>query len=103
MVTKEQAVLAGATWGPVEFHRGVCVKHVGPRGGVRLSVETWRSNGRAKSWKTRPEAFRLPIKYGLYGYGAIDERNAGEYHLASECKPVEHRTAFADVALAAGR
>lgn len=25
-----------------------------------------RVNGRVKFWKTRPEDFRIPVKYGLY-------------------------------------
>lgn len=30
-----------------------------------------RTNGATKTWKTRPDHFRMPIKYGFKGYGAI--------------------------------
>ena len=48
----------------------------------RLSVrmETgnpWRArrNGKTQTWKTRPAAFRIPIKYGFKSYGNIDHNN----------------------------
>lgn len=91
MVTKQDAVLAGETWGPVEFHYGECREVSGPRGGVTRDSETWRSNGHCKTWKSRPTDFRLPIKYGLYGYGYIDQSNAKDWHLASECVPVAYK------------
>lgn len=30
-----------------------------------------RRNGRTKTWKTRPDDFRIPIKIGFRTYGAI--------------------------------
>jgi len=71
MVTKEQAIDAGET--RVYFHFRTDCKH------------KWRSNGKCKTWKTRPNAFRLPIKFGLYGHGYVEESNAEFFHLASEC------------------
>ena len=38
-----------------------------------------RSNGKCKTWKTRPAEFRLPVKHGLYDYFYIDQDNAGEW------------------------
>lgn len=37
----------------------------------------WRArrNGRTQTWKTRPSHFRIPIKFGLRGYDAIDHDN----------------------------
>jgi hypothetical protein len=35
-----------------------------------------RSNGRCKTWKTRPEDFRLPVKYGLRQCFCITPSNA---------------------------
>ena len=29
------------------------------------SPQRWRVNGKLKTWKTEPNRFRLPIKYGL--------------------------------------
>lgn len=37
---------------------------------------TWRRNGATKTWKTRPGEFRIPVKFGLYGYGYITHTNA---------------------------
>lgn len=85
MITKDQAIATTAQWGHTEFHYGDCQRLVGPRGGVTVKIETWRTNGACKTWKTRPAEFSLPIKYGLRDYSYITERNAGEFHLASDC------------------
>lgn len=34
-----------------------------------------RRNGRTQTWKTRPDEFRIPIKYGFRGTGAIDHNS----------------------------
>lgn len=70
MVTKEQAINGGV------FHFGVCSEK---------RQERWRSNGACKVWKTRPEEFRLPIKFGIRNYGYLTEMNAHEFHTESEC------------------
>jgi hypothetical protein len=38
-----------------------------------------RANGRCKVWKTRPEDFRLPVKYGLKQCFYLTPRNAEEW------------------------
>jgi hypothetical protein len=87
MVTKEQAVSAHHRQ---EFHCGTCTRTIGPKGGEKLWTEVWRVNGTCKVWKTRPEAFSLPIKYGFKGpYGYITEQNAAEFHAAEDCTPVD--------------
>jgi hypothetical protein len=82
MVTKEQA-LTGR-----EFHWvavGECKRTVGPRGGITERITKVRANGKCKTWKKDPSRFRLPIMYGMYDYGYIEEWNADCFHLASEC------------------
>ena len=41
----------------------------------------WRRNGATKIWKTRPDEFRIPVKYGLYQYGYIDQDNADQFQV----------------------
>ena len=36
-------------------------------------------NGQCKTWKTRPDEFRLPVKHGLYDCFYITESNAAEW------------------------
>lgn len=38
-----------------------------------------RRNGKTQTWKTRPGHFRIPVKYGLYGYTEITHENAAEW------------------------
>ena len=38
-----------------------------------------RFSGKMKTWKTRPDEFRIPWKFGLYDNGAITHRNAHEW------------------------
>jgi len=52
-----------------------------------------RSNGKCKTWKTRPSHFRVPIKHGLYEYGYIDHNSAHNWliydpTMTSESPPV---------------
>jgi hypothetical protein len=82
MITKLHAMnLAVGT----ELHYGTCQKHVGVRGGVKLNITRVRVSGQCKTWKTRPNEFRLPIKYGLYDSWAIDQYNGVNFHLPSDC------------------
>lgn len=79
MVTLEQALTAR------DFHENGCTRHVGPRGGVKETVRSWRRNGATQTWKTRPGEFRVPIKWGLKTYGQLWHYNASEWHTAEEC------------------
>lgn len=63
MVTKEQAM--NARWRD-EFEHTI------------LKVRC-RVNGACKTWKTRPNEYRLPVKYGLRDCFYIDESNASEW------------------------
>lgn len=69
-VTKEDCIKGGV------FHHGDCT----PKKAYR-----WRSNGACKTWVTRPDEFRLPIKFGLRSYDYITERNASMFHRAEDC------------------
>lgn len=35
----------------------------------------WCISGKIKTWKTRPDEFRLPLEYGLYDYGELTQEN----------------------------
>src|SRR5690349_3563608 len=74
MITRQQALTAPA------FHED----HE-PAG----KIITWRRNGATKTWVTRPAEFRVPVKYGLRGYGYITELTASGYHTEDEC-PTRH-------------
>ncbi len=88
MITKEQAVALGSGQLRDEIHCEVvrtCTKTVGPRGGINIRIVRVRPSGRCQTWKTRPDEFRLPVKYGLYESGEITQRNNDSFHLASDC------------------
>ena len=40
-----------------------------------------RVNGKCKTWKTRPGEFSIPVKYGLYDYDYINERNCQNWEV----------------------
>jgi hypothetical protein len=69
IMTKEQAINARYRQ---EFH------HVNRTNADGTPVRC-RVNGKCKTWKTRPDEFRLPVKYGLYQYFYIDQHNADEW------------------------
>jgi hypothetical protein len=39
---------------------------------TRGNAQTLRRNGMTKRWKRDPERFRIPVKHGFRGTGAID-------------------------------
>lgn len=56
----------------------------GPKKAI-TTIERWRANGKVKTWKTRPEEFRLPIKYGMRDYSEITHLNGDEFHHEADC------------------
>lgn len=40
-----------------------------------------RRNGKTRTWKTRPDDFHIPVKFGLRGYGIVDNMNKDGDHL----------------------
>ena len=62
-----------------------CERIVGPRGGVRVTILTARRNGKTQTWRTRPGEFRIPIKIGFRGYGAITHDDSADWHAAKDC------------------
>lgn len=85
MITREQALDESIT----EFHYGECTQKIGPKGSVVMRIQRVRRNGKCQTWKTRPEDFRLPIKYGLRDCGEITPSNASQFHVAADC-PLSH-------------
>lgn len=79
MLTREQALTA------MEFHAGECTRKIGPRGGRKEHTECWRRIGKTKTWKRRPDMFRVPVKFGLYDHSNITEQEADRVHVAEEC------------------
>ncbi|HYK70397.1 MAG TPA: hypothetical protein VEV45_20805 [Streptosporangiaceae bacterium] len=74
MITKQDALTADT------FH-----ENHEPAG----KIFEWRRNGRTQTWVTRPDEFRVPVKYGLRSYGDITEVTAHSYHRADQC-PTRH-------------
>ena len=72
MISKEVAVAAGDGGGRVTFYHKTLRNSDG-------SAVRCRSNGRCKVWKTRPDEFQLPVKYGLKQCFYITHRNCHEW------------------------
>lgn len=72
MITKEQAVA---------LRHGVTLHHVALKNADGTPLRA-RVNGKCKTWKRTPEAFQLPMKYGMYECFYITRQNAGEWVVA---------------------
>lgn len=48
-----------------------CIRVRMPNGRLWLC----RRNGKTQVWKTRPNEFRIPIKYGFRSFGAVTHDN----------------------------
>jgi hypothetical protein len=81
MITKQDAMTAD------EFH-----ENHEPAG----KIYTWRRNGATQTWKTRPDDFRVPIKYGLKSYDSITPGNAYRMHRADQCPTRRVRVTLPD-------
>lgn len=95
MITKQQVLDSTNT----EFHytgHHMCTRTVGPRGGVTENITRVRRNGSVQTWVTRPADFRLPVKVGTYGYDAILNSDASDWHTALDCPLVGH-TSFGTI------
>lgn len=72
MLTKDQAT---------QLKHGTILHHLTATNADGTPLRA-RINGRCKTWKTRPDEFRLPMKYGLKQCFYITEDNANEWELA---------------------
>lgn len=76
MLTKLQAIDAR------EFHEA----RPGWKPGSRKSrCITWRRNGGTQTWVTRPDEWRIPVKYGLRDTGNIWHHDASAFYVPEEC------------------
>lgn len=65
----------------INLPRGTTLHHVSLRNADGSALRA-RVNGRAKTWVTRPEEFRLPMKHGLKNCFYITERDADLWELS---------------------
>lgn len=66
MITKEQALTLNEFWLEITNPRH---KRFGQRA-------RFRRNGKTQTWKTRPNDFKVPVKYGLYEFDYVTNENA---------------------------
>lgn len=75
MITKQQAM---------GFHNGTILEHARPEDGYRNADRTpmrVQVNGACKTWKTRPNEWRLPVKRGLNTCFYITNLNASDWRV----------------------
>jgi hypothetical protein len=68
MVTKEQAMTATRFKQVARYDGKTCSNN-------------WRASGKCKTWKTRPEEFKLPIKFGLYESSYLTHENCNLFEV----------------------
>jgi hypothetical protein len=87
-VTKEmlQAAPHHQIWHYTDYNNQ-CTCVLGARGAIHLRFTACRTMGQLKTWKTRPNEFRLPVKHGMSKYGSayIDHDNADHWHREEDC------------------
>ena len=72
MITKDQAIELREVF-TVGLSR-VCDEPTG------YKVYRWRRNGSTQVWKTRPNDWRLPVKFGLRTYGSFNQDDAASVY-----------------------
>lgn len=48
------------------------------------SPQRWRVNGKLKTWKTQPDRFQLPLKYGLKSGDYLTQDNMMDFRIMEE-------------------
>ena len=71
------------------LHWGTCKRYHGLRGGLTFTPIVFRRTGKTKTWVTRPDNFRVPVKRGLRNSWEITHDNGHEFHTIQSCKPTE--------------
>lgn len=72
MLTKDEAVA---------LHLNDTLVHATKKDSRKQPMKV-RVSGKTKTWKTRPDDFKVPVKYGLYQSGYIEPHNAAEWSKA---------------------
>lgn len=70
MITKEIAV---------SLKHGNILHHVSKTNSDGSPMRV-RVSGKVQTWKTRPDHFKIPVKYGLYESGYVDNMNNCNYN-----------------------
>lgn len=65
---------------------GTELRHKTLKNADGISAVRCRVNGECKTWKTKPNAFKLPVKYGLKQCFYITEENAGEWETIEQAE-----------------
>lgn len=77
-ITKEQALTA------TRFHDPGTRACDSKRGPI-----VWRRNGATKTWKRDPERWQVPVKFGMYDYGYINNTIADGFHVEEDCPALQ--------------
>ena len=77
MITKEQALKLNSFF----FRKHTNYRHRHPNADP---IGEMRRNGQTKTWVRSPEKFCVPVKYGLYTYDYVTDRNASEFFATRE-------------------
>jgi hypothetical protein len=65
------------------------VVHIEGITNARGTCADFRVNGAVRTWKRSPERIRVPLKHGMYEYGAITQHNINLVHLKENCNEHE--------------
>lgn len=64
------------------LRHGATLHHVTRKDSTGKQPMRIRVSGKCQTWKTRPDDFKLPVKYGLYENGYITPSNAADWEVA---------------------
>jgi hypothetical protein len=83
MVTKDMLI---AMNGQGDLHYGICERYVEPHDGVvHELIRRVQLTGKCRTWTRKPEYFKQPYKYGMYGF-YITPDNANNFHRLEDCQ-----------------
>ena len=49
------------------------------------TCQRWKVNGVPKTWKTRPNEVRVPVKHGFRSFDYVTEKDLHLVHLEEDC------------------
>jgi hypothetical protein len=68
----------------ISLNRGDILYH-GINKNADGSPQRWKVNGKVQVWKNEPYRFKIPVKYGLYGFGYVTDKNSEPFYTKEKC------------------
>ena len=76
---------------PITLEQAKNLKHHSVNKNADGTCQRWKVNGKPKTWKTRPDEVKVPVKQGQWMYDYVTHKELHLVHLAERCPEEESK------------